>query len=162
MKKTRDVETKQRSRRNILSIRYHFEEVIVLKVSNEKSRKTLRSDKEWTKKICEETNLKRQINVVIIYDIRVKSILTQDERWDKKTIKTLKKMNVTFHSSLKIKEIRWISKKNHKKNFLSIILKLTNVDITNRLIHHDILHEYTSKIMKYYESMSRIHQCFKC
>ena len=43
-----------------------------------------------------------------------------------------------------------------------MILKLTNVDMTNKLIHHDILHEYTSKVMKYYESMSRIHQCFKC
>ena len=42
------------------------------------------------------------------------------------------------------------------------MLKLTNVDITNKLIYHDILHEYTSKIMKYYESMSRIQQCFKC
>ena len=31
----------------------------------------------------------------------------------------------------------------------------------NKLIYHDILHEYTSKIMKYYESMSRIQQCFK-
>ena len=42
------------------------------------------------------------------------------------------------------------------------MLKLTNVDIANKLIHHDILHEYTSKVVKYYESMSRIHQCFKC
>ena len=71
-------------------------------------------------------------------------------------------MNVTFYSNLKIKKIRWISKKSHKKNFSSMMLKLTNVDMINKLIHHDILHEYTSKIIKYYESMSRIKQCFKC
>ena len=162
VRKTRDVDAKQRSRKNILTARCHFEEIIVLKISNEKSRKTLRSDEEWTKKICEDANLKRQISVVIIHDIRVKSVLTQDEKWNKETIKTLKKMNVAFHSRLKIKELRWISKKNHKKNFSSMILKLTNVDMTNRLIHYDILHEYTSKVMKYYESMNRIHQCFKC
>ena len=42
-----------------------------------------------------------------------------------------------------------------------MMLKLTNVDMTNRLIHHNILHEYTSKIIKYYESMSRIQQSLK-
>ena len=42
------------------------------------------------------------------------------------------------------------------------MLRLANVDMTNKLIYHDILHEYTSKIMKYYDSMSRIQQCFKC
>ena len=52
-------------------------------------------------------------------------------------------------------------KKSHKKNFSSIMLKLTNVDMTNKLIHHDILHEYTSNVKKYYESISRIYQCFK-
>ena len=71
-------------------------------------------------------------------------------------------MNATFYSSLKIEKLRWISKENHKKNFSSIILKLIDIDMTNKLIHHNILHEYTSKIMKYYESMNRIQQCFKC
>ena len=162
VKKTRDIETKQSSRKNILTTRCHSEEIIVLKINNEKSRKTLRNDEDWMKDICEETNLKRQINVVIIHKIRVKSILNQDEEWEKKTIKTLKRMNATFHSSLKIKKIQWISKKSHKKNFSSMMLKLTNVDMTNKLIYHDILHEYTSKVVKYYESMNRIHQCFKC
>ena len=74
----------------------------MFKINNEKSRKTLRNDEDWTKDICERTNLKRQINVVIIHEIRVKSILNQNEEWEKKTIKTLKKMNATFHSSLKI------------------------------------------------------------
>ena len=134
----------------------------MLKINNEKSRKALKNDEDWTKDICERANLKRQINVIIVHKIRVKSILNQSEKWEKKTIKTLKKMNVTFHSSLKIKRLKWISKENHKKNFSSMMLKLTNVDMTNRLIHHDILHEYTSKIMKYYKSMSRIQQCFKC
>ena len=31
-----------------------------------------------------------------------------------------------------------------------MILKLTNVDMTNKLIYHDILHEYASKVVKYY------------
>ena len=162
VKKTRDIETKQDSRKDILTARCHFKEIIVLKINNEKSRKTLRNDKDWTKNIYEKTNLKRQINIVIVHEIRVKNILNQSERWKKKSIKTLKRMNATFHSSLKIRKIRWISKKNHKKNFSSMILKLTNVDITNKLIYHNILHEYTSKVMKYYESISRIHQCFKC
>ena len=156
VRKTRDIETKQSSRKNILTTRCHFEEVIVLKINNEKSRKALRNDEDWTKNICEKTNLKRQSNVVIIHEIRAKSILNQSEKWEKKTIKTLKKMNATFYSSLKIKKLKWISKKSHKKNFSSMMLKLTNVDMTNKLIHHNILHEYTSKIIKYYESMSRI------
>ena len=86
--------------------RYYFKEIIVLKINNEKSRKILRNDKDWTKDICKKTNLKRQNNVVIVHEIRVKSILNQNEKWEKKTIKMLKRMNVTFHSSLKIKELR--------------------------------------------------------
>ena len=78
----------------------------MLKINNEKSRKALKNDENWTKKICEKTNLKRQMNVVIVYNIRVKSILNQNERREKKTIKTLKKMNATFHSSLKIEKLR--------------------------------------------------------
>ena len=162
VKKARDTSAKQSSRKNILTARCHFEEIIVLKINNEKSRKALKSNEEWTKEICEKTNLKRQMNVVIVHDIRVKNILNQNEKWEKKTIKALKKMNATFHSNLKIENIRWISKKNHKKNFSSMMLKLANLDMINKLIHHDILHEYTSKIVKYYESMSRIQQCFKC
>ena len=116
-KKTRDIDAKQNSRKKILTIRCHFKKIIMLKVNNEKSRKTLRSNEEWTKVICEETNLKRQINAVIIHDIRVRNILNQDEKWEKKTIKTLKRMNATFHSSVKIKEIRWISKKVKRRIF---------------------------------------------
>ena len=130
---------------------------MMLKINNEKSRRALNSDEKWTKNICEKTNLKHQINVVIVNNILVKSILNQSEEWDKKTIKTLKRINATFHSSLKIEEIYWISKKSHKKNFWFMILKLTNANMTNKLIYHDILHEYTSKVVKYYESMSCIH-----
>ena len=161
LKKIRDIETKQSSRKNIWTIRCHFEKIIVLKINNEKSRKTLKNNENWTKDICKKTNLKRQINVFIVHNIRVKSIFNQDERWSKKTIKTLKRINATFYSKLKIKEIQWISKKNSKKNFSFMMLELINVDITNKLIHHDILHEYTLKMIKYYESMSRIHQYFK-
>ena len=46
VRKTRDIETKQSSRKNILTTRCHFEEIIVLKINNEKSRKTLRNDED--------------------------------------------------------------------------------------------------------------------
>ena len=46
VRKTRDIETKQNSRKNILTARCHFEEIIVLKINNEKSRKTLKSNEE--------------------------------------------------------------------------------------------------------------------
>ena len=59
VKKTRNIDAKQSSRKNILTARCHFEEIIVLKINNEKSRRTLRSNEEWAKEICEETNLKR-------------------------------------------------------------------------------------------------------
>ena len=75
VKKTRNIEAKQNLRKNILTTRCHSEEIIVLKINNEKSRKTLRNDEDWTKNICERANLKRQINVVIIHKIRVKNIL---------------------------------------------------------------------------------------
>ena len=80
VRKTRDIETKQSSRKNILTTRYHSEEVIVLKINNKRLRKTLRSNKELTKEIYEKANLKRQMNVVIVYNIRVKSILNHDEK----------------------------------------------------------------------------------
>ena len=46
VRKTRDIETKQSSRKNILTTRCHSEEIIVLKINNEKSRKTLRNDED--------------------------------------------------------------------------------------------------------------------
>ena len=46
VKKARDTSAKQSSRKNILTARCHFEEIIVLKINNEKSRKTLRSNEE--------------------------------------------------------------------------------------------------------------------
>ena len=46
VRKTRDIETKQSSRKNILTTRCHFEEIIVLKINNEKSRKALRNDED--------------------------------------------------------------------------------------------------------------------
>ena len=46
VRKTRDIETKQNSRKNILTTRCHSEEIIVLKINNEKSRKTLRNDED--------------------------------------------------------------------------------------------------------------------
>ena len=46
MRKTRDIETKQSSRKNILTARCHFKEIIVLKINNEKSRKILRNDED--------------------------------------------------------------------------------------------------------------------
>ena len=42
-----------------------------------------------------------------------------------------------------------------------MISKVRNVDITNELLYHNILHEYLLKIIKYYESMSYIHQYYK-
>ena len=46
MKKTRNIDTKQSSRKNILITRYYFEKIIVFKINNEKSRKILRSNEE--------------------------------------------------------------------------------------------------------------------
>ena len=47
VRKIRDIETKQISRKNILlTARCHSKEVIVLKINNEKSRKTLRNDED--------------------------------------------------------------------------------------------------------------------
>ena len=46
VRKTRNIETKQSSRKNILTTRCHSEEVIVLKINNKKSRKTLRNDED--------------------------------------------------------------------------------------------------------------------
>ena len=46
VRKTRDIETKQDSRKNILTTRYHSKEIIVLKINNEKSRKILRNDED--------------------------------------------------------------------------------------------------------------------
>ena len=46
VKKARDTSAKQSSRKNVLTTRCHFEEIIVLKINNEKSRKTLRNNEE--------------------------------------------------------------------------------------------------------------------
>ena len=46
VKKTRYIDAKQSSRKNILTTRCHFEEIIVLKINNEKSRKALRNDED--------------------------------------------------------------------------------------------------------------------
>ena len=43
-----------------------------------------------------------------------------------------------------------------------MVLDLADPDMANRLIHHGILHEYTSKVVEYYEPVSRIHQYFEC
>ena len=44
VKKTRDIDARQDSRKNILIARCHFEEIMILKINNEKSRKTLKSN----------------------------------------------------------------------------------------------------------------------
>ena len=49
------------------------------------------------------------------------------------------KRDILFESENKKNIINF--KEKSQKNFLSMILKLTNVDMTNKLIHHDILHE---------------------
>ena len=46
VKKARDTNAKQSSRKNILTARCHSEEIIVFKINNEKSRKALRSNEE--------------------------------------------------------------------------------------------------------------------
>ena len=46
VKKTRDINAKQNSRKNILIARCHFEEIIIFKINNEKSRRTLKSNEE--------------------------------------------------------------------------------------------------------------------
>ena len=46
VRKTRNIERKQSSRKNILITRYYFKEIIVFKINNEKSRKTLKNDED--------------------------------------------------------------------------------------------------------------------
>jgi hypothetical protein len=107
------------------------------------------------------TSLSRRTFEIMIHEIRITSINTQNQQ---KTITHIMRQNASMHSNLKIARVIWSkrAKINFDKKYSSLIMKIYNSAMTNRLIQEDILDEYSHRTCEYFDQDCRLKQCFNC
>jgi hypothetical protein len=77
-----------------------------------------------------------------------------------KPMRELEKQNAYLHANMKIIRTSWITKLIDNRVFSSLIVKVDSATIVNRIINEKIIHRCELKIIKLYNRLCRIAQCY--
>ncbi len=134
-------------------IRRLFNENIKILTRLMKTKQKLKRNKTLLKNVALTTFLSRRIFEVMIHDVKMTSINTQNQQT---TIKHIVRQNAFMHSNLKIARVIWSKRAkiiSSKKYFL-LIMKIYNAATIKRLIKEKLLNEYSHRTCKYFDNVT--------
>ena len=147
------------SKRKNIKIIKRRSRLIIFKINTKNNKKILKSNDFWIKKISLDASLRNVNYEMMIHKIKVKKMF---KNMKNERAKTFTKINKNIHSKMKINKMKWLIKNNFLKRYVSLITRIINVEMTNKLIKSEIYHESNIKITQYYDSKYKVHQCLKC
>lgn len=146
------------ARKDIQGIR-RFKRIIVIRVGEKNSKKTLESNDFWIKDVFSTAILRRERAEVVVYGIRVRS-MSKDIK--KKGAKTMERSCKTMYQDVRIEKIAWLTRESDKKKYASIVMWVNSAETANALIQLGVVHESDIKTVEYYDMRCRTKQCIKC
>jgi hypothetical protein len=126
-----------------------------------KTKQRLKQNKTLLKDVVSTIFLSRRIFEIMIRDVKMTSINTQNQQT---IIEHIVRQNASMYSNLKIARIIWSkqTKINLNKKYSLFIMKIYNETTINCLIKKELLNEYSHRICKYFDKDCRLKQCFNC
>ncbi len=151
----------EKHKKNILTIKRLFNEDIKILTRLTKTKQRLKRNKTLLKDVASTTFLSRRIFEIMIHDVKMTSINTQNQQT---TIKHIVKQNASMHSNLKITRVIWSKRAKiiSNKKYFSLIMKIYNAATINRLIKKKLLNEYSHRTCEYFDKNCKLKQCFNC
>ncbi len=133
--------------------------LLIFQVKTKSSKKTLKKNDFWIKKISLNACLHEVSFEVVIHEIRIEEMFKNIK---KKEMRTLIKINKDIHSEMMIEKIEWLTKKSEQKRYVLLMIHIVSVEMINKLINEKVCHEINIKITQFYNLSCRVHQYLKC
>jgi hypothetical protein len=151
----------EKHKENVLTIKRLFNENIKILAQSAKAKQRLKRNKTLLNDVASTTFLSRRIFEIMIHDVRMTSINTQNQQT---TIKHIVRQNASMHSNLKIARVIWSKRAKiiSSKKYFSLIMKIYSVATINRLIKERLLNEYSHRTCEYFDKNCKLKQCFNC
>ncbi len=132
--------------------------LLIFQVKMKSSKKILKKNDFWIKKISSNACLCKISFEVMIHKIKVEEMFKNIE---KKKMKMLIKINKDIHSEIKIEKIEWFTKESEQKRYILLMIHVVSAEMMNKLINEKVYHEINIKITQFYNLSCRVHQCLK-
>jgi hypothetical protein len=151
----------EEQKNDVFAIKRLFNENIKILTRSMKTKQRLKQNKTLLKDVVMTIFLSRRIFEIMIHEIKITSINTQNQQ---KTIAHIIRQNVSMHLNLKIARVIWSKrvKINFDKKYSSFIMKIYNAATTNRLIQKKLFDKYSHRTCEYFDKDCRLKQCFNC
>ncbi len=133
--------------------------MLIFQVKTKSSKRTLKKNDFWIKKISLNACLHEVSFEVVIHEIRIEEMFKNIE---KKETRTLIKINKDIHSEMMIKKIEWLTKKSEQKKYVLLMIHIVSVEMMNKLINEKVCHKINIKITQFYNLSCKVHQYLKC
>ncbi len=133
--------------------------LLIFWIKMKNSKKILKKNDFWIKKISLNTCLHKISFEVVIHKIKIKEMFKNIK---KKEMRALIKINKNTHSKMMIKKIEWLTKKSEQKRYISLMICVVSAEMMNKLINEKVYHKINIKITQFYDLSCRVHQCLKC
>ncbi len=151
----------EKHKENVLTIKRLSSEDIEILTRSAKTKQRLKQNKTLLTNVASTTSLSRRIFEIMIHDVRMTSINTQNQQT---AIEHIVRQNASMHSNLKIARVIWSKRAKviSSKKYFSLIMKIYNAATINRLIKEKLLNEYSHRTCEYFDKNCRLKQCFNC
>ncbi len=123
-----------------------------------KTKDSMKKNNFWIKKISLNISLHEVSFKIVIHEIKIEE-MSKDIK--KKRMKALIKINKDIHSKMMIEKVKWFTKNSEQKRYISLMIYIVSAEIMNKLIDEKVCHKINIKIMQFYDSSCRTHQCLK-
>ena len=153
-----DVNKTLSTRKNIETMK-RWSNLLIFWVKMKDSKKILKKNDFWIKKISLNASLREISFEVVIHEIKVEEMSKDIE---KKKMKALIKINKDIHLKMMIKKVKWLTKNSEQKRYISLIIRVVSAEMINKLIDERVYHEINIKITQFYDLNCKTHQCLKC
>ncbi len=153
-----DVDETLLTRKNIKMMKKWLR-LLIFWIKMKSSKKTLKKNDFWIKKISSNIYLHEVSFEVVIHEIKVEEM---SKNIKKKETRMLIKINKDIHSEMMIKKIKWLTKKSEQKRYVLLMICVISAEMMNKLINEKICYEIDIKITQFYDLNCRVHQCLKC
>ena len=132
--------------------------LLIFWVKTKDSKRILKKNNFWIKKISLNISLHEVSFKIVIHEIKIEE-MSKDIK--KKRMKALIKINKDIHSKMMIEKVKWFTKNSEQKRYISLMIYIVSAEIMNKLIDEKVCHKINIKIMQFYDSSCRTHQCLK-
>ncbi len=149
---------KMLSMRKNIKLMKRWSNLLIFQVKMKDSKRILKKNDFWIKEISLNASLHEVSFKIVIHEIRNEEM---SKNIKKKRTKALIKINKDIHLKMMIEKVKWFTKNSEQKKYVSLMIHVINAEIMNKLIDEKVYHKIDIKIIQFYDSSCRIHQCLK-